>query len=568
MSNLHMLARPMRLLLVSGLLIFFFSSCSTFPQFDLTQGANPTAALNHEESILVRTEEIIIGLLVVAAVVSVITSRLHIPYTIGLVIVGLMLTFVGKVQVQSVTPEIILAILVPPLIFEAAFHLNFSELRKELPLILTLAVLGVILTTLLVGGLVSVAANISLATALVFGALISATDPVAVVALFRTMGAPRRLQVLLEGESLLNDGTAIVLYNLMLAIALTGQFDLGSSVLQFFITAGGGLLVGGITGMLVSRLIGRIDNYLIETTLTTVLAYGTYLIAEYLLGVSGVLAVVAAGLASGQLGPKGMSPTTRIVIGSFWEYAAFLANSFIFLIIGLQIDLELLVSNAAAIGWAILAVLAARAVTIYGLSWISKGISIRWKNVLFWGGLRGAISLALALSLSENIPNRDQLQAMAFGVVLFTLLVEGLTIRPLVRWSGLIHINQAHRDFEKLNARVVALRSSQTRLERLKHDSLISDYTWQTIQPVLAEQLKRLVDQAHAALDSAPELHEEELSDTYREALRAQRTALTAMFHDNIISEETYEILVSEVDALLADPDSTWPNLGEVENAS
>jgi len=278
--------------------------------------------------------------------------------------------------------------------------------------------------------------------------------------------------------------------------------------------------------------------------------------------------VVAAGLASGQLGPKGMSPTTRIVIGSFWEYAAFLANSFIFLIIGLQIDLELLVSNAAAIGWAILAVLAARAVTIYGLSWISKGISIRWKNVLFWGGLRGAISLALALSLSENIPNRDQLQAMAFGVVLFTLLVEGLTIRPLVRWSGLIHINQAHRDFEKLNARVVALRSSQTRLERLKHDSLISDYTWQTIQPVLAEQLKRLVDQAHAALDSAPELHEEELSDTYREALRAQRTALTAMFHDNIISEETYEILVSEVDALLADPDSTWPNLGEVENAS
>lgn len=288
------------------LILPLLSSCTVFPQFDLAQAANPNAPTNHKGSVLVQTEEIIIGLLVVAALVSVITARLRIPYTIGLVVVGLALTLVGKIPVFAVTPEIILAILVPPLIFEAAFHLNFSDLRKELPLILTLAVLGGTLTTLVVGGLLSVVANLSLPTALVFGALISATDPVAVVALFRTMGAPRRLQILLEGESLLNDGTAIVLYNLMLAIALTGQFNLGSSVLQFFFTTLGGICVGAVAGVVVLRLIGKIDNYLIETTLTTVLAYGTYLIAEYLLGVSGV-AVVAAGLASGQLGPKGMS---------------------------------------------------------------------------------------------------------------------------------------------------------------------------------------------------------------------------------------------------------------------
>jgi CPA1 family monovalent cation:H+ antiporter len=555
----HHFLKLMRMWLVISLFAFLLSSCAASPPSEPAHGTDSATPSTHGSSTLVQTEEIIIGLLLVAAVVSVVTSRMRIPYTIGLVIVGLGLTLVGKIPVISVTPEIILAILVPPLIFEAAFHLNFAELRKELPLILALAVLGVILTTLLVGGLVAVTANLSLPTAMVFGALISATDPVAVIALFRTMGAPRRLQILLESESLLNDGTAIVLYNLMLTIALTGQFNLGGSVLQFFITAGGGILVGGVAGVLVSRLIGGIDNYLVETTLTTVLAYGSYLVAEYLLGVSGVLAVVAAGLASGQLGPKGMSPTTRIVVFNFWEYAAFLANSFIFLIIGLQIDLDSLVSNAAAIGWAILAVLVARAVTVYGLSWFNKGLPLRWKNILFWGGLRGAISLALALSLSADIPNRTQLQAMAFGVVLFTLLVEGLTIRPLVRWSGLIYSNPAHQNYEKLHARAIALRSAKTRLERLKQDGLVSEFTWHTIQPILTGQLKSLSDQTHIALENDPKLHEDELSDTYREALRTQRSTLTALFHDNIITEETYEILVAEVDISLADPDSTWP---------
>jgi monovalent cation:H+ antiporter, CPA1 family len=179
--------------------------------------------------------------------------------------------------------------------------------------------------------------------------LIAATDPV--VALFRSLGAPKRLQVLLEGEGLLNDGTAIVLFNMMMAIALTGQFNLGRSVVEFFIISVGGVLV--------SQLIGRVNNALVETTLTTVLAYASYLIAEYTIGVSGVLAVVAAGLTSGVIGPRGMSATMRLSVFDFWEYAAFLANSFVFLMIGLPTDLKLLIDNALPI---------------------------------FWGGMRGAIS--------------------------------------------------------------------------------------------------------------------------------------------------------------------------------
>jgi CPA1 family monovalent cation:H+ antiporter len=540
-------------------LIFVISACTFNPQVAnqlITFGGE-----NHNGGVIIQVEEIIIGLLLVAAIVSLITSRLKIPYTIGLVIVGLGLTLWGKVPVLDSISEIILAILVPPLIFEAAFHLNFQELRKEWGLILALAILGVILTTFLVGGMVAITAKLSLPTALVFGALISATDPVAVVALFRSMGAPHRLQILLEGESLLNDGTAIVLYNLMLAIVLTGQFNLAGSLVNFIVTAGGGVIVGGIAGVLVSRLIGSIDDYLVETTLTTVLAYGSYLIAEYIFGVSGVLAVVAAGLATGQLGPKGMSPTTRIVVFNFWDYAAFLANSFVFLLIGLQIDVSLLVKNAGAIGWAILAVLVARAATIYGLSWFKKDIPFQWKNILFWGGLRGAISLALALSLSVDIPNREQLQAMAFGVVLFTLLVEGLTLKPLVRWSGLIKLSPTLQNYEKYHAKAISIRSAKTRLEKLNREGLISDLTWSSVYPVLEKQFNLCTENAHTILNQEPEVYKQELSYTWREALRTQRSVYADLFHDNLISEETYEILVSDVDSLLSNSEEDWLEL-------
>jgi CPA1 family monovalent cation:H+ antiporter len=177
--------------------------------------------------------------------------------------------------------------------------------------------------------------GLALSTALVFGALISATDPVAVVSLFRILGVPKRLAVLMEGESMFNDGTAIVLFNLMLAFALTGGFDLTHGLWEFVRVAVGGLLLGFLLGWLVSRIIARIDDYLIETTLTVVLAFGSYLLAEQL-HFSGVLAVVAAGLVNGNIGPQGMSPTTRIVLFNFWEFVAFLANSMIFLMLGLQ----------------------------------------------------------------------------------------------------------------------------------------------------------------------------------------------------------------------------------------
>jgi monovalent cation:H+ antiporter, CPA1 family len=532
-------------------LLLFLSACSAPPLLN-------SAPSSHTPGRLVQVEEIIIGLLLIAALVSLVTQRLRIPYTVGLVLVGLALTVFEGFPSVHITPDLILAILVPPLVFEASFLLDYHDLRRELRLVLLLAIPGVILTTLLVGGMVAFGAGIALPYAMIFGALISATDPVSVVALFRSMGAPKRLQVLLEGESLLNDGTAIVLFNLMIAAALTGAVNLPQSFVQFIVISGGGVLVGVVIGMFFSMLIGRIDNALIETTLTTVTAYGSYIIAEQLFGVSGVLAVVAAGLISGQIGPRGMSPTTRIVVFNFWEYVAFLANSFVFLIIGLETDYRMLLQNLPAIFWAIFAVLVARAVTVYGLSALRRDIPVQWKNILFWGGMRGAISLALALSLASGLPHREQLQAMAFGVVLFTLLVQGLTMQPLVKHSAVIRTSALHDEYDRQHARAVAMRAALSRIQKMHNDGVLSEYTLLRLKPVLDASLQELTTQVHASLETEPILYEEELADAWVETLRARRNALTGLYHNNIITEEIYAQLVAEVDFLLTDPDTGW----------
>jgi CPA1 family monovalent cation:H+ antiporter len=514
-----------------------------------------------------QVEEIIIGLLLIASLVAIAASRLRIPYTVGLVLIGLALTIVPRQAIDSQDiSTIIMALLVPPLVFEAAFHLRLDDLRRDLGLILLLAAPGVILTTLLVGGVVAWGAGIALPSALVFGSLIAATDPVAVVALFRKLGAPKRLQVLLEGESLFNDGTAIVMFGLMVAIAETGHFSLSESLTEFLRVAGGGTLVGLVLGMLISQLIGRIDDPLVETTLTTVLAFGAYISAE-LLHFSGVLAVVVAGILNGNVGPRGMSATTRVVVFNFWEYFAFLANSLIFLVIGLVIDIQLLFENWEAIGVAILAVLGARAISIYGFSFFGNNLDWKWRHIMYWGGLRGAISLALTLTIPAAISGAESLKAMAFGVVLFTLLVQGFSMDWLSHKLKLVERTHMQEEYERRHARFVAARSGYEYLQRLSRQGLISEHTWQRLSKILERQNDILVEAVRDVITSDPAVEAEELDTARREALRAQRTALTGLLRDGVISEETYSQLVGEVDAALTEQDLLWPELLTAGNA-
>ena len=521
---------------------------------------------------IVQAEELIIGLLLIASLVAIATRRFRLPYTVGLVLIGLSMPWLVRIfnltdilgafdPAQS--SEIILYLLVPPLIFEAAFHIRMEDLRRDFWLILLLAVPGVIVTMLMVGGIVHLGTGMLIKTAMVFGALIAATDPVAVVALFRRLGVPRRLQVLLEGESLFNDGTAIVMFNLVVDIALVGSFNLLNTVTDFLTVAGGGTLVGIGLGMLVSQIIRRIDDPLVETTLTTVLAFGAYVLAE-VLHVSGVLAVVAAGIVNGNVGPRGMSPTTRVVVFNFWEYLAFVANSFVFLLIGLAIDLDILSQNLLYIAIAIVAVLLARGISIYGFSLFGRGISGKWKHVLYWGGLRGAIALALALTLTEKglvLEDAKHLQAMAYGVVLFTLLVQGISMDWVVKKLKLVHRSHFQEEYERRHARFVAGRAAYDYLRRMNQQGLISEHTWQRLAPVMERQNNMLVEAVKQVVTSDPTVEAEELDTAHREALRAQRSALTGLLRDGVIYEETYSQLVGEVDAALTEQSYNWPEL-------
>lgn len=502
-----------------------------------------------------QTETVIIEMLLVVSLVAIVVRRLRIPYTVALVFVGLGITIQQPIEFE-LTPELILALFVPPLVFEAAFHLSFNELRRNLVPILALAVPGVLVTTFIVGGIVSWGVALALPVALVFGALIAATDPIAVVALFRALGVPKRLAVLVEGESLLNDGTAIVVFNIVLAVALGVHFSAVEALIDFIRVAAGGAVVGFVLGWIVSRIIAGVDDYLIETTLTTILAFGTYLIAERL-HFSGVLAVVGAGLVNGSIGPRGMSPSTRIVIFNFWEYVAFLANSLVFLLIGLDVNLARLLASWQAIIWAVLGVLVARIIVVYGLSVIvnrltDNPVSFRWQHVMAWGGLRGAISLALALSLPAALgPEREQLRVMTFGVVLFTLLIQATTMRPLLRGLKVIMRSGDQVEYEKRHARLTAARAAQKHLTNMHLQGLISTHAFELLKPTLQKDINEYSSAVREVLQSLPELEAEEIDTARRELLRAERSALLSLRQDGVISEEVFESLSSEVDANL-----------------
>jgi len=524
--------------IISLLVITTVTGCDSF-----TENTSPAPAntISHdsnaeEDSNIILQIEIAIGLLLIASLVGIVTDRLRVPYTTGLVMIGLVLAFFGQQDI-NVSPQLFLGLLVPPLIYEAAFQVKAKDLLRDLAPILSLAIPGVLLTTFLVGGVLYWGTNFSLVTALLFGSLIAATDPVAVVALFRSLGVPKRLQLLIEGESLFNDGTAIVLFNLMVVISVTGYFNLTDSILNFFLVAGGGIIIGLILGLLISLAISMIDNPLIETTLTSVLAFGSYIVAEQF-HVSGVLAVVAAGIVSGNLGPSRMSPTTRILAFNFWEYAAFLANSFVFLLIGLQIDLNILLTDWNAILWAILAVLVARAASIYGLSWIGSGVPMRYKHILYWGGLRGAISLALALSLPASLGDqRTVIQSMAFGVVLFTLLIQGSTMKPLINRMGLIEKSESQAEYE----------------ETMYNDGLLSQHVWNLLSKPIENHVDALTTAAAKTMRSHPDVEIRELESALQEALKSERAALRTLLRDGNISEETFTELIHEVDAALTE---------------
>src|SRR5579884_164771 len=398
---------------------------------------------------IVSLVRILVILLLIALTVILVTRWLTVPYTLGLVVVGLLIGFFERIPTIHLTPELVLFVFLPALLFEGSWSISVQLLLENWVAIFLLAVPGVLLELVLIAVPLHFFTGIDWGDSFLLAAILSPTDPVAVLGLFRQIKANARLSSIIEGESLFNDGVAGALYQVFLMLVLVstrGQAISGgqawlNGIGTFLLDAGGGILIGSVCGFLVSRFVRHIDDPLIETTITVVTAYGVYLVADFL-HTSGILAVILAGLIVGSYGRRiGMSEGTREAVDNFWSMIAFLANALVFLLVGVELNPMLFLSSqkdatlliTAAL--AIVAVLLARFVMVLLLPRKAPlGIPLRpWRFVIFWSGLRGALSLALVLALPLDVPDRDALVFSTYAVILFTLLVQGFSLRWILK---------------------------------------------------------------------------------------------------------------------------------------
>ena len=449
-----------------------------------------------------------LGLLIAVAVVAAIVRFVRVPYTVALVLAGLGLALTPQAPSVQITPALILTVFLPVLLFHAAYNLDVSVLRANVAAITLLAAPGVVLTAGLVGAAMHVAGSLPWSVAILFGTIVAATDPVAVLALFETIGAPRRLVTIIDAESLFNDGMALVFFASALGVAMAHQIDIGATVELFVVAVVGALALGAVVAAIGARVLRYIDDALLETTITLIMAYGGYLLAQHF-GSSGPLETVSAGLFLGVQSKGVMSPTTRMQARATWEFLDFLANSLLFLLVGLALRSisSLPTSRQGMAVWWLLAVaigatVIARALVVAGvqllLAWRRRALPRGWPLVLTWSGLRGGVSLAAALSIPLSLPERDILLVLTFGVVLFTLLAQGMTIHPLLGRLGM----GMPRPPQSAAQAIVQKRHLQRQLLVLEREMARDAQAEDRITPAVLRELLGPIDQALEHLEA------------------------------------------------------------------
>jgi CPA1 family monovalent cation:H+ antiporter len=501
-------------------------------------------------------------LFAVATAVALVARWLRIPYTVALVVAGLALGSAQAFDAPHLTKELLFAVFLPGLLFEAAFHLEFRRFWQNKLAIHALAIPGVAAAIALTAVLLTPVADalhfvddFNFDDGFLFAALIAATDPIAVVGLFKSLGAPKRLAILIEGESLLNDGTAVVLFVLILGVVTGGKVSVGGALVDFVTVVGVGMLIGAAIGFAASQVIRRVDDPMIEITLTTIAAYGSFLTAEHL-HYSGVIATVVAGMLCGNYAARvGMSPSTRVAVESFWEYVAFALNSIIFLLIGLQVNVESLLASWQPILVAFVAVLVARAAVVYATTALLRRTRERipwsWSAVLTWGGLRGGLSMVLVLGLPASFAHRDLLINMTFGVVILSILIQGLTMSPLLRRLRVVGRREDRHAFEVHRGASLAARAALGEIEKLAHERTLPA---ELLEP-LASEYRAREEAANESLRSLhlakSELREEELHAVRRHLLLAEKDAVIHAHHQGFLGQEAESKLLEEIDARL-----------------
>ncbi|MEI7744318.1 MAG: sodium:proton antiporter [Chloroflexota bacterium] len=388
--------------------------------------------------------ELFVVLVAVATVVAFLTRRTPLPYSVALVLAGLGIAFLVPDSRIDVSPELILAVLLPGLVFEAAYKIDIDELRRTFPVVAVLAAPGVLVTAGIVAVAVHLATGLDLPSAFVLGAIVSATDPVAVVALFKRVGAPKPLATAVESESLLNDGTGVVLFAIAVRV-LSEPVTLVDGAVSFVLTVVLSAVIGLVAGVIAYRLLRATEDHLLEIAISVVAAYGTYLLADRL-HQSGIIAAVVVGLVlgNGRL-PTPLSERARETLDVVWEFVAFLLTALTFLLMGLIIGPENLAAALPVVVVGYVSMTLARAIVVYGviggvgrLLPAGRKVPGGYLHVMFWSGLRGAIAVALALALPADMPGRDTVAGAVYGIVLITLLVQGTTVGWVVRRSGVL----------------------------------------------------------------------------------------------------------------------------------
>lgn len=509
-----------------------------------------------EELVFQVTE--LISLLLIASLVAVGVKYIKLPYTIALVLVGLFAGTFKLIPEIRLTEEIIFFIILPPLLFEGAINMDAQQFRANIKPIALLAFFGVLVSTLFIGYTLSSLFNIPLVLALLFGAMISPTDPVSVLATFKALGVPKRLSLIMEGESILNDGAGIVIFGILLEMLRVGRVDVVGGVLEFFFVCTGGLIVGLVLGYFAYKILANIDDHLIEVTITLVLAFSCFIIAENF-HVSGVIAVVVAGLIIGNYGRLfAMAPSTRVSLTTFWGFAVFLINSLVFILIGLDIHLDGIVKHIYPIGIAIIVVVISRAIAVYPILGtlnftLREKIPLLWQHIVFWGGLHGTIPIALALGLVD-IPNREMIVNMVFGVVLFSLIIQGISLELLVKKTSLIRKNEKWEEYEEHIGRNIALRAAK---REIKTRSSLGEIPLEIADQMISD-IDSLIENSREKMESL--VKEDDVNKqiwvfAWKKALYAQKSALREAVIKGLVSEAVASKIDEELDSELADLD-------------
>ncbi len=513
-------------------------------------------------------------LLFVATISSVVFKRLKIPYTIGLVFVGIvfynvcgMIPELQQFRHLRLNYDLIMFALLPSLIFSAAINIDSKLLFKNLNPTFLLAGPGLVIATLITSGIMYYFTPLDLAGSLLFGALISATDPVAVISLFEIVGAPKRLRMLVDGESLFNDATAIVMFTLMHKIVLAGGvftiFTLGYTVYDFIFIFFGGLLVGVATGYIMAQILLFIkDDPMVEIALSAIVAYTAFIFAEKVLEVSGVMACLGAGMVVSHYSSSRFTAKTKAYLNNFWQFISFIANSYIFILLGFTEKFYLFSSQITdysilkCIIWGIIAIQLSRAIIVFGICPFiglrdkSKKIDWKYQVLMFWGGLRGAVPLALVFSLPENLPNRLLIIQITLGVVIFTLLVQGITISKIL---SIFKLDRASL-FKRFSKNHALLLTYKHGIKKLKKLAVIWDFPEDIVKKLEDKYNKKIENQSRKLNDIVMTKEEEKHAlrrSIWTQALRVERNSLRELFESGFIHENLFRSLDFSMDQQL-----------------